>query len=203
MLVPLAIINHFKPTRILPGEKQLHELYPLGTEQSDLRLSRSEKFWTWRNFFLRVDDVFKFLRPLRILPLRRRALETAERWMLERIGKGSDGLAAVYPAMLNSMIALRVLGYTKTNPVYAKADKDFTGLFLDDPEDFRIQPCLSPIWDTAISVISLVESGVSPEHLALQKAAIGRSTIRIPKPAAGRSSTTTFITRTPTTRRWC
>ena len=88
MLMPLAIINHFKPTRVLPGEKQLHELYPLGTEQSDLRLPRSEPFWTWRNFFLRVDDVFKFLQPLRIRPLRRRALEEAERWMLERIGEG-------------------------------------------------------------------------------------------------------------------
>jgi squalene-hopene/tetraprenyl-beta-curcumene cyclase len=171
MLMPLAIINHFKPTRLLPGEKQLHELYPLGTEQSDLRLPRSEKFWTWRNFFLRLDDVFKFLRPLRILPLRRRALEAAERWMLERIGEGSDGLAAVYPAMLNCLIALRVLGYTKTNPLYAKAEKDFAGLFIDDPEDFRIQPCLSPVWDTAISIISLAESGVSPEHPALQKAA--------------------------------
>jgi squalene-hopene/tetraprenyl-beta-curcumene cyclase len=171
MLVPLAIINHFKPTRILPGEKQLHELYPLGTEQSDLRLPRSEKFWTWRNFFLRVDDVFKFLRPLRISPLRRRALDEAERWILERIGEGSDGLAAVYPAMLNSLIALRVLGYTKTNPVYAKAEKDFAGLFVDDPEDFRIQPCLSPVWDTAISIISLAESGISLDHPALQKAA--------------------------------
>jgi squalene-hopene/tetraprenyl-beta-curcumene cyclase len=171
MLMPLAIINHFKPTRLLPGEKQLHELYPIGTEQSDLRLPRSEKFWTWRNFFLRIDDVFKFLRPLRIAPLRRRALEAAEHWMIERIGEGSDGLAAVYPAMLNCMIALRVLGYTKTNPVYAKVEKDFAGLFVDDPEDFRIQPCLSPVWDTAISVISLAESGVSPEHPALQKAA--------------------------------
>ena len=171
MLMPLAIINHFKPTRLLPGEKQLHELYPLGTEQSDLRLPRSEKFWTWRNFFLRLDDVFKFLRPLGILPLRRRALEAAERWMIERIGEGSDGLATVYPAMLNCLIALRVLGYTKTNPLYAKAEKDFSGLFINDPEDFRIQPCLSPVWDTAISIISLAESGVSPEHPALQKAA--------------------------------
>ncbi len=170
MLMPLAIINHFKPTRILPGEKQLHELYPIGTEQSDLRLPRSEKFWTWRNFFLRIDDVFKFLRPLRIAPLRRRALEAAERWMIERIGEGSDGLATVYPAMLNCLIALRVLGYTKTNPLYAKAEKDFSGLFINDPEDFRIQPCLSPVWDTAISIISLAESGVSPEHPALQKA---------------------------------
>src|SRR5881396_1933392 len=171
MLMPLSIINHFKPTRILPGEKQLHELYPLGTEQSDLRLPRSEKFWTWRNFFLRVDDCFKFLRPLRILLLRRRALEEAERWMVERIGEGSDGLAAVYPAMLNCLIALRVLGYTKTNPVYAKVEKDFAELFVDDPEDFRIQPCRSPVWDTAINIVSLAESGVSAEHPALQKAA--------------------------------
>jgi squalene-hopene/tetraprenyl-beta-curcumene cyclase len=171
MLLPLGIINHFKPTRILPGEKQLHELYPLGTEQADLRLPRSEKFWTWRNFFLRLDDTLKFLQPLRIGHLRRRALEAAERWMVERIGEGSDGLAAVYPAMLNCMIALRVLGYTKKNPVYAKAEKDFAGLFVDDPEDFRIQPCLSPVWDTAIMIISLAESGVAPGHPALQKAA--------------------------------
>jgi squalene-hopene/tetraprenyl-beta-curcumene cyclase len=182
MLIPLAIINHFKPTRVLPGEKQLHELYPLGTEQSDLRLPRSDPFWTWRNFFLRLDDVFKFLSPLRIRPLRRRALEEAERWMLERIGKGSDGLAAVFPAMLNSLIALRALGYSRTNPVYAKAEQDFAGLFGDDPEDFRIQPCLSPIWDTAINIISLAESGIAPDDPNLQKAAewLVNKEVRIP-----------------------
>jgi squalene-hopene/tetraprenyl-beta-curcumene cyclase len=171
MLVPLSIINHFKPTRVLPGEKQLHELYPLGTEQSDLRLPRSEPFWTWRNFFLRVDDVLKFLHPLRFRPMRGRALQEAEQWMLERIGEGSDGLAAVFPAMLNSLIALRALGYSRKNPIYAKAEKDFAELFVDDPEDFRIQPCLSPVWDTAINIIALAESGVPPEHAALQKAA--------------------------------
>ncbi len=171
MLIPLSIINHFKPTRVLPGEKQLHELYPLGTEQSDLRLPRSEPFWTWRNFFLRVDDVLKFLHPLRFRPMRGRALEEAEQWMIERIGEGSDGLAAVFPAMLNSLIALRALGYSKKNPIYAKAEKDFARLFVDDPEDFRIQPCLSPVWDTAINIIALAESGVPPEHAALQKAA--------------------------------
>jgi len=171
MLIPLAIINHFKPTRLLPGEKQLHELYPLGTEYQDLRLPRDQRFFTWRNFFLRVDDVFKFLHPLRFRPMRRRALEEAERWMLERIGEGSDGLATVFPAMLNCLIALRTLGYSKENPIYQKAAKDFAGLFVDEPDNFRIQPCLSPVWDTAINIISLAESGVSPEHPALQKAA--------------------------------
>jgi len=171
MLIPLAIINHFKPTRSLPGNKQLHELYPLGTEQSDLRLPRSERFWTWRNFFLRVNDVLKILHPLRINPMRKRALEEAERWMLERIGEGSDGLAAVYPAMLNCLIALRVLGYPKEHPAYKKATQDFVGLFVDDPEDFRIQPCLSPVWDTAINVIALAESGMPADDPALRRAA--------------------------------
>ncbi|HJT80748.1 MAG TPA: squalene--hopene cyclase [Chthoniobacterales bacterium] len=171
MLVPLAVINHFKPTRVLPGEKQLHELYPLGTEHSDFRLPRSERFWTWRNFFLRVDEVLKFLHPLNFRPMRRPALAEAERWMLERIGEGSDGLATVFPAMLNCMIALRCLGYTSEDAVYAKAQKDFAGLFVDDPEDFRIQPCLSPIWDTAINMIALAESGLPPEHPSLRKAA--------------------------------
>ena len=171
MLVPLAVINHFKPTRVLPGDKQLHELYPLGTEHKDFRLPRDQRFFTWRNFFLTVDDVLKFLHPLNFRPMRQRALEEAERWILERIGEGSDGLATVFPAMLNCLIALRVLGYTKNNPVYAKAAKNFAGLFVNDPEDFRIQPCLSPVWDTAINIISLAESGLDPDHPRLQSAA--------------------------------
>jgi len=171
MLMPLAIINHFKPTRVLPGDKQLHELYPLGTEHKDFTLPRDERFFTWRNFFLTVDDVLKFMHPLNFRPMRQRALEEAERWMLARIGDGSDGLAAVFPAMLNCLIALRALGYTKNNPIYAKAAKDFARLFVDDPEDFRIQPCLSPIWDTSINIIALIESGVPADDSALQKAA--------------------------------
>jgi squalene-hopene/tetraprenyl-beta-curcumene cyclase len=91
--------------------------------------------------------------------------------MVERIGEGSDGLATVFPAMLNCLIALRALGYSTQNPVYQKAARDFAELFVDDPEDFRIQPCLSPVWDTAINMISLAESGLPAEHPALQKAA--------------------------------
>ena len=171
LLVPLAIINHFKPTRELPGMKQLHELYPLGTEHKDFTLPRDPRFFAWRNFFLRADHAIKIISKLGWRPMRRRALEEAERWMVERIGEGSDGLAAVFPAMLNSLIALRVLGYGPGNPIYEKAAKDFAGLFVDDPEDFRIQPCLSPVWDTSINIIALAESGVPAEHPALKKAA--------------------------------
>src|SRR5437016_8947006 len=158
MLIPLAIINHFKPTRELPGMKQLHELYPLGTEHKDFTLRRDPRFFAWRNFFLRADRVLKFIDNLPLHPLRRVALEEAERWMVERIGEGSDGLAAVFPAMLNGLIALRTLGYSKDHPAYAKAAKDFGGLFVDDAEEFRIQPCLSLGGDTAIHTIAPADS---------------------------------------------
>ncbi len=160
MLMPLAIINHFKPTRFLPADKQLHELYPAGTEHKDFSLRRDQRPLTWRNFFLRCDSLLKLHESYPWKPLRQVALEKAERWMIERMGEGSDGLAAVFPAMLNSIIALKTLGYSDDNPILKKAVNDFEGLFVDDPEDFRIQPCLSPIWDTAINIIALVESGV-------------------------------------------
>ncbi|HEY1769619.1 MAG TPA: squalene--hopene cyclase [Chthoniobacterales bacterium] len=171
MLIPLAIINHFKPTRALPENKQLHELYPVGTEGNDFTLPRDQRLLTWRNFFLRADRALKLLEPMHGRALRQRALEEAERWMVERIGAGSDGLAAVFPAMLNSIIALRALDYPKDHPLYTKALEDFAGLFVDEPDDFRIQPCLSPVWDTAINIIALAESGFPAQHPALQKAA--------------------------------
>jgi squalene-hopene/tetraprenyl-beta-curcumene cyclase len=61
--------------------------------------------------------------------------------------------------MLNSIIALETLGYQKSDPIVRKAIRDFEGLFVEDPVDFRIQPCLSPVWDTAINLIALAESG--------------------------------------------
>src|SRR5947199_8598184 len=91
--------------------------------------------------------------------------------MLQRIADDSYGLATVFPAMLNALIALHALGYAKTDAVMIKARKDFEGLFVNNPDDFRIQPCLSPVWDTAINIIALAESGISAGAEPLQKAA--------------------------------
>jgi squalene-hopene/tetraprenyl-beta-curcumene cyclase len=171
MIMPLAIINHFKPTRQLPAQMQLHELYPVGTEQQDFSLPRDQRLLTWRNFFLTCDSGLKILHNLRWKPFRRAALAKAEAWMVERCSEGCDGLAAVFPAMLNSITALKARGYKNDNPLLQKAVRDFEGLFVDDPEDFRIQPCLSPVWDTAINIVALGESGLDASHPALVKAA--------------------------------
>jgi squalene-hopene/tetraprenyl-beta-curcumene cyclase len=181
MLVPLAILNHFKPTRALPAGKHLHELYPAGAEHEDLSLPRDETFFSWRNFFLSATEAARVLGRGALMPLRRHALKKATEWMFARMGEGSDGLAAVFPAMLNSIIALKTLGLPESDPRLQKALRDIEGLFVEDPEDFRIQPCLSPVWDTAINVISLIESGIDPAHEAVARGAawLARKEVRV------------------------
>jgi squalene-hopene/tetraprenyl-beta-curcumene cyclase len=170
MLVPLAILNHYKPTRHLPPELQLHELYPIGSEQGDLGLAWRRPRLSWPNFFLACDHLLKLLARLPWKPWRRRALDLAERWMTARMGDGSDGLAAIFPAMLNSLIALKTLRYSSEHPLLMKAQRDFAGLFVDDPQDFRIQPCLSPVWDTAIVLLALLDSGIDPQRPEIHRA---------------------------------
>ena len=164
MLMPLAILNHHRPTRQLAAEHQLHELYPVGREQENLGLTWQKPRLSWPNFFLACDRLLKLLHKLPWKPWRAAALRRCEQWMTARMGEGSDGLAAIFPAMLNAMIALQTLGYTDKHPLLIKARRDFSGLFVDDPEDFRIQPCLSPVWDTAINLIALLDSGVAPHR---------------------------------------
>jgi squalene-hopene/tetraprenyl-beta-curcumene cyclase len=171
MLMPLAILNHIKPTRHLPAELHLHELYPAGLEHTDLSLPRNEKFLSLGNFFISATELFRVFESPGMSFLRQRALEKVKAWMIERMGEGSDGLATVFPAMLNSIIALQALGYPDDDELLQKAIRDFEGLFVDDPEDFRIQPCLSPVWDTAINMVSLIESGLDPMSEPVQRAA--------------------------------
>jgi squalene-hopene/tetraprenyl-beta-curcumene cyclase len=171
MLVPLAIINHFRPTR--PCGVDLDELYPEGFHERDLRLPRDPDWFTWRNFFLCLDKLHKFAElwaRLGIHPFRRRALRKAEQWMLERF-EGSDGLGAIFPAMLNSLIALKALGYPDDHPEVIRARQKLKELEHETADSIRIEPCFSPVWDTAIVTIALRESGLPADHPAVVRAA--------------------------------
>ncbi|HRT10861.1 MAG TPA: prenyltransferase/squalene oxidase repeat-containing protein, partial [Candidatus Paceibacterota bacterium] len=173
MLVPLAIINHFKPMRPLQNKVNLNELYPQGMHERDLALAPDPERFTWRNFFLWLDRVHKFAEWFAengIHPFRKRALKKAEAWMLERF-EGSDGLAAIFPAMLNSLIALKALGYPDDHPQVVRAERELKRLEHETADTVRIEPCLSPVWDTAITLLSLRESGVPDDHPRLQQAA--------------------------------
>jgi squalene-hopene/tetraprenyl-beta-curcumene cyclase len=172
MVVPLSILNHFKPVRNLAPDKQLHELFPYGTEHSNLDLPFDRKFFTWKNFFLAWNRALKFVDGLPWKPFRRAALKKAEAWIIERIGDGSDGLGAIFPSMMYTIMVLKTLGYSEGHPLLRKSIEEFLKLevYDDARDDFRMQPCVSPIWDSAITAFALAESGVPADHPQLQKA---------------------------------
>jgi squalene-hopene/tetraprenyl-beta-curcumene cyclase len=90
--------------------------------------------------------------------------------MLEHF-ENSDGLGAIFPPMVSTIIALRALGYDLESAEAVWAIQKLDDLVLQDSNQAWLQPCLSPIWDTAIGMIALADSGVDPYHPALVKSA--------------------------------
>src|SRR5882724_6791376 len=172
MLVPLAIINHFRPTRPLKNGVNLDELYPHGKWELDEALRPRYFDFSLRNFFLWLNKLHVFAElwaKVGIHPFRKIALKRAEAWMLERF-EGSDGLAAIFPAMLNSLIALIALGYPDDHPQVQRAEHELKKLEHETDHSVWIEPCFSPVWDTAIVNICLHESGLPSDHPALKRA---------------------------------
>ena len=178
ILVPLAIIYAKKPYKKIPPEQGIDELFCGGRANSILRLRHDRKrLFSWRNFFILIDRLMHWSEMVHIRPLRKVALRKAEKWMLERL-EMSDGLGAIYPAMMNAIIALRCLGYSEDDPQVIRARDEFEKLGIeqeptaDMPEaTFRMQPCMSPVWDTAQAVYALGEAGVPRDDPRMVKAA--------------------------------
>lgn len=179
ILVPLSIIYAKKPFKKLTPEQSIDELFVGGRENANLHLRwNKKKIVSWRNFFLLCDRVAHWAERVHIRPLRARALRKAEQWMLERFEK-TDGLGAIYPAMLNAIVALRCLGYSIDDPQVIRAMDEFEKLGIDCPNGtpeyptptFRMQPCVPPVWDTAQVVSTLADAGVSRTDPRMIKAA--------------------------------
>jgi squalene-hopene/tetraprenyl-beta-curcumene cyclase len=171
MIVPLAIINHFRPSRPQNCPVTLDELYPAGKGELDEALRPRYFDFSLRNGFLWLDRLHKIAESVSragFHPFRKFALKRAEQWMLERF-EGANGLAAIFPAMLNALIALKALGYRNDHPQVVRAARELKNLEHDDGQAVRIEPCFSPVWDTAIVAICLRESGIPAEHPAMKK----------------------------------
>lgn len=159
ILVPLSVVWAHRPVKSVPEGAGVEELF-LGGRQN-LHMMRDPATVTWRNTFLALDRLAKRLEGTRFRPLRNKAIREAERWLLQRL-ESSDGLGAIYPAMMNAIFALDCLGYDPTHPVFRKATAEFERLEIEEGKTLRMQPCLSPVWDSAISHYVLAFSGVSP-----------------------------------------
>ena len=193
ILVPLAIIYAKKPYKKIPKEQGIDELFVGGRANAELRLRLDrKKVLSWRNFFLIVDRILHFAEAVHLRPLRKLAMKKAEQWMLARL-EMTDGLGAIYPAMLNAIIALRCLGYSEDDPQVIRARDEFEKLGIEEPASeampeptFRMTPCASPVWDTAQAICALGDAGV-PANDPRVEVALPTGSAAMPMPSSSTS----------------
>jgi squalene-hopene/tetraprenyl-beta-curcumene cyclase len=168
IVVPLMILYALKPRWPLPKEVTVHELFRNDSGRIPA-FGWNRSIFTWRNFFLIFDRLLKTYNRLPWHPLRQRAVRLAARWLLEHL-EHSDGLGAIFPAMMNAVFALVALRHGPDDPLTKREIGQLARFEIEEGDTIRLQPCLSPVWDTAVVVTSLHEAGIASNHPALIKA---------------------------------
>ena len=166
IVVPLSIIWASKPFCPVPEWAAISELHVPRTETHVPR-GRRERYW--RAFFTRIDHGFKRLEASGVTPLRKKALEACEAWIHERLAL-SDGLGAIFPPIINTILAFRCLGYSDDDPRLIAQVRELERLELEDEETLHVQPCFSPVWDTALAIEALSDAGLPADDPVLLKA---------------------------------
>jgi squalene-hopene/tetraprenyl-beta-curcumene cyclase len=169
IVIPMSILSALRPDWRLPERARVDELFK-DPSRKTAAFDWSDQLISWRNFFLAVDRGFKLYEKIPWKPLRQRALREAKTWMLDHLER-TEGLAAIYPAMMNSIFALMALGHGPDDPLTWREIKEFSRFEIEDADTIRMQPCVSPVWDTCIAMVALEEGGLPPDHPALVKAA--------------------------------
>ena len=173
-VVPMLVILTGHPTKKVPAEYAIDELYPQSRDRTDYSVPRRSRTWfSAEGAFLLVDKLLRLYERVSWKPLRPLAMRRLERWLLEH--QEADGSwGGIQPPWVYSMLALSHLGYGNDHPVMARALEGFRGEWSklsDDSQSVRVQACLSPTWDTCLTMLGLLDSGVPQDHPAVQRAA--------------------------------
>lgn len=166
IVIPLSIVWHHRVRCHVPAHANIAELYsnrPVAEPPS-----------IWKTFFQGLDRGLKLREKIfakaPIKPARGLGIKQAHKWVLERL-EDSHGLGAIFPPIVNVLFALRGMGYPVDHPTIRSQVRELERLEIEEDDTLRVQPCLSPVWDTALTVNSLVESGLAPDDPSLLRAA--------------------------------
>lgn len=169
-IVAILVVWAHKPVVPVPDGRDVAELFLKPSDRSRIRFKRDRKPLTWRNAFLAFDGAIKLAERLPFKPLRKHALKRCEEWILEH--QEADGSwGGIQPPWVYALIALKCQGYSNDHPAMARGISGLLNEFaVESEEEFTVQPCLSPVWDTALAVTGLREAGVPADDPALVRA---------------------------------
>ena len=156
VIVPLLVLCALRPVARNPRGVRVDELFLSG--KLPLKRALPGK-WAWEKGFAALDVVLKRGRRLWPRRWRRQAIQACVDFVVERLN-GEDGLGAIYPAMANSVMMFDALGYAPEHPHRAIARSSVEKLLVrrEDGEVY-CQPCVSPVWDTALAAHAMLEAG--------------------------------------------
>ena len=169
IVIPLMILYARRPRFAVRSDLSVDALF-CDPSQRLRAFDWDDRLISWRNLFLALDRCLKLYERVPWKPLRELALRQARAWLLEHLER-SDGLGTIYPAMMNAVFALVALGHPPDDPLTAREIAALGAFEIEECETLRVQPCISPVWDTAIAMVALEEAGLPADHPALVEAA--------------------------------
>jgi squalene-hopene/tetraprenyl-beta-curcumene cyclase len=169
VLVPLLILMAHRATAANPRGIGIEELFAEPPFERKTHLANPTGA-TLGKVFLAIDRLLRATVPLFPRSWRRKSTDRALAFIGDRIN-GDDGLGGIFPAMANALMAFHTLGYAADHPHYAAARSAVRKLLVFDGESGYCQPCLSPVWDTALAAHALMESALPGDEARLAKAA--------------------------------
>jgi len=158
VLVPLLVLMALRPRAKNPRGVTIDELFTRPPQTVGPRPKAPHQKWSWFLLFRGIDAVLRALEPYFPRGPRRRAIAKAASFVTERLN-GEDGLGAIFPAMVNSVLMYDVLGYAADHPDLLIARASIDKLLVIKPDEAYCQPCVSPVWDTSLVCHTLLEVG--------------------------------------------
>ena len=158
VLVPLLVLNARKPKAKNPLGVHIAELFTTPPDDVKVWPKGEHQTWPWADVFGALDRLLQKLEPHFPGGTRERAIAAAERWTTERLN-GVDGLGAIFPAMVNSLLMYDVLGVAADDQRVRDARESIERLLVVNETEAYCQPCVSPVWDTSLVAHALLETG--------------------------------------------
>ena len=165
VMVPLSILCSLKARAHNPRNVHIPELFVIPAEKERHYFPvRSKVNW----LFLMLERTVRLFEG--VIPgwVRRRAIQRAEQWILERLNS-TDGLGAIFPAMVNAHEALALLGYSENHPCRLATREALRRLLVVGSGSAYCQPCVSPVWDTALVCCAVQEAAEPLSGTAVQE----------------------------------
>ncbi len=166
VMVPLFILCTLKAKAVNPNKVSILELF---VTHPDKEKHYFPERTLLNKIFLGLDKLGHATRPLIPKKMHELAIERAEDWIIERLN-GEDGLGGISPAMMAAYQALLLLGMPKDDPLLITARKAIDKLLVINEHDAYCQPCLSPVWDTALAALALQETDKAGNGASLTRA---------------------------------